>query len=391
MTSGAAAGDPRLARGDRGRWPLAGADPGRADRRAARPGCWCRWCAALLRAAGHPAAPAGRHRLVGVADVADQSPAAAAQRRRLSVLRLLLGSLLLTLVARLAFVQLLDQHKPRAVGRPDPPGQLSCCRRRAGQILDSRGRVLVGNQHHPRGDGRPLGAETAGRPGRRGAGPAGRRPAHHAPPTCAAQITPCGVHVPAPCWTGEPYQPVPVATAVDAGGGAGGLRARRAVPGRRDRQPDRAGLPRRHPGRAPARLHRRGHATDQKAEPRAGRRRHHRAQRAGAVLRLGAARGGRPAAGTAGRPRASRSAPPTPIAAQPGDTLVTSIDADVQALAEQALADQIAASRAKGKPAPSGAVVVMDPHTGRVIAAASYPTYDPPCSSAASRSPTTRS
>ena len=30
------------------------------------------------------------------------------------------------------------------------------------------------------------------------------------------EITPCGVHVPAPCWTGEPYQPVPVATDIDA-------------------------------------------------------------------------------------------------------------------------------------------------------------------------------
>src|SRR6185437_7783518 len=65
------------------------------------------------------------------------------------------------------------------------------------------------------------------------------------------------------------------------------------------------------------------------------------------------------------------------VPAQPGDTLVTSIDADVQGLAERALAQQIQASRAKGKPASSGAVVVMDPHTGRILAATSYPTYDP--------------
>jgi penicillin-binding protein 2 len=60
-----------------------------------------------------------------------------------------------------------------------------------------------------------------------------------------------------------------------------------------------------------------------------------------------------------------------------GDTLVTSIDADVQRLAEQSLAKQIADSRAKGKPATSGSVIVMDPNTGRILAAASYPTYDP--------------
>jgi penicillin-binding protein 2 len=65
------------------------------------------------------------------------------------------------------------------------------------------------------------------------------------------------------------------------------------------------------------------------------------------------------------------------IPAEQGDTLVTSIDLDVQRLAEQSLAQQIRDSRKAGKPATSGAVVVMDPNTGRIIAAASYPTYDP--------------
>jgi penicillin-binding protein 2 len=65
------------------------------------------------------------------------------------------------------------------------------------------------------------------------------------------------------------------------------------------------------------------------------------------------------------------------IPAQQGDTLVTSIDLDVQKLAEQSLAQQIRDSRKAGKPATGGAVVVMDPNTGRIIAAASYPTYDP--------------
>ena len=60
-----------------------------------------------------------------------------------------------------------------------------------------------------------------------------------------------------------------------------------------------------------------------------------------------------------------------------GDTLVTSINAKLQQLAEQSLAQQISDSRKAGKPATAGAVVAMDPQTGRVLAVASYPDYDP--------------
>jgi penicillin-binding protein 2 len=65
------------------------------------------------------------------------------------------------------------------------------------------------------------------------------------------------------------------------------------------------------------------------------------------------------------------------VAPTQGDTLVTSIDMRLQKLAEQSLAQQIADSRKAGKPATSGAVVAMDPQTGRVLAVASYPDYNP--------------
>ena len=61
----------------------------------------------------------------------------------------------------------------------------------------------------------------------------------------------------------------------------------------------------------------------------------------------------------------------------PGDHLVTSLDVRVQASAERALADAVARSRASGHRADSGATVVMDVKTGRIIAMASFPTYDP--------------
>ncbi len=72
------------------------------------------------------------------------------------------------------------------------------------------------------------------------------------------------------------------------------------------------------------------------------------------------------------------------VGAQPGDTLVTSIDAKVQAVAEQQLHQAIVTARHtydkvshKNYVADSGAVVVLDAHNGNVIAMASQPTYDP--------------
>ena len=74
------------------------------------------------------------------------------------------------------------------------------------------------------------------------------------------------------------------------------------------------------------------------------------------------------------------------VPAVPGDTVVTSIDARVQRIAEQAIADAVTAARTtpqhiSGKnqtqKADAAAAVVIDTRTGHVIAAANYPSYDP--------------
>lgn len=71
-------------------------------------------------------------------------------------------------------------------------------------------------------------------------------------------------------------------------------------------------------------------------------------------------------------------------APSPGDTLVTSIDAKVQSVAEKELKRSIMVARQttdtvthRKYAADSGSVVVMDAQTGRLVAMASYPTYDP--------------
>ncbi|WP_246354811.1 penicillin-binding transpeptidase domain-containing protein [Nocardioides ungokensis] len=72
------------------------------------------------------------------------------------------------------------------------------------------------------------------------------------------------------------------------------------------------------------------------------------------------------------------------VKGQPGDTLVTSIDAKVQGVVEKQLAQTIKLARQTYDPvthqnykADSGAVVVMDAKSGRIISMASQPTYDP--------------
>lgn len=61
----------------------------------------------------------------------------------------------------------------------------------------------------------------------------------------------------------------------------------------------------------------------------------------------------------------------------PGNHLVTSLDVRLQSSTEKALADAVKRGRANGYTSDSGAAVVMDIRTGRILAIASYPTYDP--------------
>ena len=60
-----------------------------------------------------------------------------------------------------------------------------------------------------------------------------------------------------------------------------------------------------------------------------------------------------------------------------GDHLVTSLDIRLQAATEKALKDAVLRGRANGYTSDSGAAIVMDVKTGRILALASYPTYDP--------------
>ena len=78
-----------------------------------------------------------------------------------------------------------------------------------------------------------------------------------------------------------------------------------------------------------------------------------------------------------GRPKSHDPVPGGRLA-EPGDTLVTTIDAKVQAKAEEALRYGIDLAHTGGAyRAAGGAAVVLDARNGEVLAMASYPTFDP--------------
>ncbi|HET7397902.1 MAG TPA: penicillin-binding protein 2 [Intrasporangium sp.] len=64
-------------------------------------------------------------------------------------------------------------------------------------------------------------------------------------------------------------------------------------------------------------------------------------------------------------------------ASVPGRDVVTHLDARLQASTETALRQAVERARAAGQRADSGAAVVLDVTSGAVVAAASYPAYDP--------------
>jgi penicillin-binding protein 2 len=244
-----------------------------------------------------------------------------------------------------------------------------------GEILDARGRVLVGNtSSYVITVNRSVlvaqpdkGAATLTRLGAL-LGTSAK--------DLNQEITPCGVHVPNPCWTGQPYQPVPVTKSAST-------EALLAVSEHREDYPGVAVATqtvRTYPGQTLA-AHELGYvgqvsAADEKAN--------RALNDADGIGRSGLeASYDLPLRGQDGYqvvkldPLGNAVADDKTVPATAGDSLVTSIDAGVQSLAETALREQIAASRKAGYAAPGGAVVVMDPNTGRIIAAASYPTYNP--------------
>jgi penicillin-binding protein 2 len=304
---------------------------------------------------------------------------------RLVVLRVLVLSLIVTLGARLYYLQLLDQRKLTQTATKQHTREVVLAAPR-GPIVDDRGRPLVSNRVSlVVSVNRSV---LAGLPGQGAAVLRRLAPLVGIPAAeLAKRITPCQRGVPKPCWNGSPYQPVPVLKDTTP----------QVVLRIAEHREDFPGVTaetqtlRQYPGRSLA-AHTLGYVgpvTQEELDTSAA---------AGTDLHsidlvgrsgleaeydkyLGGTDGIRQVS-IDNRGTVLGTLSETPPA--PGDTLVTSIDRNVQAAAEKALADEIARRRTESDPktgqrykATSGAAVVLDPRTGRVIALASHPTYDP--------------
>lgn len=296
------------------------------------------------------------------------------QARRFTMIVVLITSMTLTLFGRLYYVQLLDPNKPHQSAGLLHDGKIVVPAPR-GRIVDASGHPLVDNTTT-----RVLtvDAELLQRLPAHGSAALSKlgHLLHVDPARLAKEIRTCSPKVAAPCWTGQPYQPVPVATGV-------GSDVLLAISEHREDYPgvavETTSLP--HYPNATLAAHVLGYtgqitAADRTRDPAltdadtigvSGLEQQYdtalRGRDGALVVRL--------------NPQGHTVADGAYTPPVQGDTLVTSIDARVQQLAEQSLLQQLHDSRKLGLPATGGAVVVMDPDNGRVIAAASYPTYNP--------------
>ncbi len=304
---------------------------------------------------------------------------------RLAVIRVVVVSLLLTLGARLYYLQVLDDEKLVQTANRQHTREVILAAPR-GTVVDDRGRPLVTNRSSL--------VVSVNRSALQAQADRGKAVLQRlgallrvAPAELAKRITPCAKGVPRPCWNGSPYQPVPVVTDTTPA----------VVLTIAERQEDYAGVSaesqtlRQYPNGSLA-AHSLGYVGPVNQDELDAARK---AGRTDLNLNAQIGRSGLEKTydadlrGTDGvryvtiDNRGTLIGTQRETAPQRGNTLVSSIDRDVQRIAEQALTAEITKRRTErdknGQPyaAPSGAAVVMDPRDGRVIALASTPTYDP--------------
>lgn len=300
---------------------------------------------------------------------------------RLVVLYVLVGLLLLILMGRLWSMQILDGSHYQQLADQNRTRDIVVPAVR-GMILDDRGIPLVRNRSalvvsvdrttlsRQKDGGRTVMDRLAGVLGTTYQDVANR-------------IRLCGPGIKRPCWPGSPYQPIPVEDHVDPKRALQIMERQEDFPGVTAQVQAVRDYPRPEGAAAAQVLGYLQPITQEELDQRKGLKVTGYSGvdligRAGLEAEYDAALRGEPGfrrvlVDSQGRVTGTAEEK----SAVPGGNLVTSIDAGVQGAAEKALKHAIENGRKGGHPSDAGAAVVMDVQTGRMVAMASYPTYDP--------------
>ncbi|MHB1163802.1 MAG: penicillin-binding protein 2 [Candidatus Nanopelagicales bacterium] len=304
---------------------------------------------------------------------------------RLLVLAVLVASLLGTLVARAFYLQVMTGETYRAAAESNTVREAVEPAVR-GLILDQAGRPLVGNRTSVvvTVDRQVLEKQDdAGEAViRRLARILGMQEAK-----IAERLVNCGTDGAKPppvCWNGSSYQPIPVATDVDTQTALTIMERRSDFPGISAKLQAVREYPSPFNVNAAHLLGYLGPVTEEQIAAQGESQDPNRLRITDTVGRTGLEREydaelrGRPgitalAVDTSGQVTGTLTSTP-PVA---GSYVITSLDARLQSVVERQLVAAIQRAREQGYPGKSGAAVVVDVQTGRVLAMASYPTYDP--------------
>ena len=308
------------------------------------------------------------------------APAAISSRRRLLVLYGVVAIMLASLGGRLWYIQVMNTTAFTKLAAENQTRDVAVPAVR-GQVLDDAGAPLVTNQTElvVSVDEMTLSQQSDG-----GVAVLHRLSSLLGTPysQLADKVRLCTATVPAPCWSGSPYEPIPVDTKVSAQVALQVMEEPKEYPGVTAQvqpvtqypEPDGA-----NPAQVLGYLQPITQA-EMKAE--------HISTvtgfsgvdlvgQAGLEAQYNDALSGKPGAqrvtvNAAGDVTGTDGTTP----AQSGDDLVTSINAQIQADTQNALDSAVAKSRSEGNGTNQGAAIVMTT-TGRVVAMASYPDYNP--------------
>jgi penicillin-binding protein 2 len=290
------------------------------------------------------------------------------------VLRVLVMSMLLTLGARLWFMEVVDGSSYRKVANGNTTRDVVSPAPR-GMIIDATGQPLVSNKTSLV---LTVDRSVLDRQKDKGAAVLTRLApiVKQSPLELALRVRFCGPKIKQPCWNGSPYQPIPVASNVTTQQALAVLEHPELYRGvTADLQPILN-----YPAGTLA-AHELGYVSGVTADELAKDKKLTRSDSVGrsgleeqydsylrgqdGVQQLSVNAAGHVTGTVGSKPAVS------------GDSLVLSLDVKAQQVLEQALQHAIDAARLQGKAANTASGVILDVKTGRVVAIASLPSYDP--------------